>query len=116
MWRVIRTLSAIVGVSLITFVAVRLIPVNATTVGFVYLFFILVIATAWGFVEAAAASVAATGLYNFFFLPPVRTLTVADPQNWVALITFLATSLLASRLSIRRDPFRSLRCAEWRRS
>jgi two-component system sensor histidine kinase KdpD len=37
--------------------------------------------------------------FNFFFLPPVRTLTIADPQNWVALFTFLAVSLVASNLS-----------------
>jgi two-component system, OmpR family, sensor histidine kinase KdpD len=36
---------------------------------------------------------------NFFFFPPVGTFTIADPQNWVALFSFLATSLIASRLS-----------------
>src|SRR5688500_9721729 len=37
--------------------------------------------------------------FNFFFLPPVGTWTIADPQNWVALFVFLAVSLVASRLS-----------------
>ena len=37
--------------------------------------------------------------FNFFFLPPVGTLTIADPQNWVALFAFLAVSLVASNLS-----------------
>jgi two-component system sensor histidine kinase KdpD len=42
--------------------------------------------------------------FNFFFLPPVGTFTVIDPQNWVALFTFLAVSLVASRLSsVARD-------------
>jgi two-component system sensor histidine kinase KdpD len=36
---------------------------------------------------------------NFFFLPPLGTLTIADPQNWVALSVFLAVSLVASNLS-----------------
>jgi two-component system, OmpR family, sensor histidine kinase KdpD len=36
-----------------------------------------------------------------FFLPPVGNLTIADPQNWVALFTFLSTSLIASRLSTK---------------
>lgn len=87
------------GVAIVTFVAYRLIPVNATTVGFAYLLLVLVIASAWGFLEAALASVLATLLFNFFFLPPVGTFTIADPQNWVALFSFLATSLIASRLS-----------------
>ena len=37
--------------------------------------------------------------FNFFFLPPVGTFTIADPQNWVALFAFLAVSLVASNLS-----------------
>jgi two-component system, OmpR family, sensor histidine kinase KdpD len=45
--------------------------------------------------------VAAMLCFNYFFLPPVGTFTVADPQNWVALFAFLATSLTASQLSAR---------------
>src|SRR5262245_64460538 len=39
--------------------------------------------------------------FNFFFLPPVGTLTIADPQNWVALVAFLVTAIVASQLSGR---------------
>ena len=46
-------------------------------------------------------SLVATLTCNYFFLPPVGTFTIADPQNWVALGTFLATSVLASDLSTR---------------
>ena len=46
-------------------------------------------------------SLAATLTYNYFFLPPVGTFTIADPQNWVALVTFLVTSVLASDLATR---------------
>jgi two-component system sensor histidine kinase KdpD len=99
----IRLLSSIAGVALVTFCAYRLTPVNATTVGFAYLLLILIIASTWGFFEAALASVAATLAFNFFFLPPVGTLTIADPQNWVALFSFLSTSLIASRLSDKAE-------------
>ena len=37
--------------------------------------------------------------YNFFFLPPIGTFTIADPQNWVALFVFLVTAITASQLS-----------------
>ena len=37
--------------------------------------------------------------FNFFFLPPVYTLTIADPQNWVALAAFLVTAVTAGQLS-----------------
>jgi len=97
----IRVCAAILFVAVTTFILARLIPVNATTAGFLYLVAILFIATKGGLVEATVASVAAMLCFNFFFLPPVRTLTIADPQNWVALFAFLATSLTASQLSAR---------------
>jgi two-component system, OmpR family, sensor histidine kinase KdpD len=94
-----RLLISVGGVSVVTFVVSTLFPVNATTAGFAFLLYVLVIASEWGFLEAAISSVAAMLAFNFFFLPPVGTLTIADPQNWVALFAFLVTSLIASRLS-----------------
>lgn len=46
-------------------------------------------------------SIVAMLAFNFYFLPPVGTFTVADPQNWVALFAFLVVSVLASHLSTR---------------
>jgi two-component system sensor histidine kinase KdpD len=99
----LRLLASLAGVALVTLTAHRLIPVNATTVAFAYLLLVLVIASWWGFVEASLASVAAAVAFNFFFLPPIGTFTIADPQNWVALFSFLATSLIASRLSAKAE-------------
>jgi two-component system sensor histidine kinase KdpD len=48
---------------------------------------------------AIATSFAAVLAFNFFFLPPVGTLTIADPQNWAALLALLTVSLVASHLS-----------------
>ena len=58
-------------------------PVNPTTVALSYVVVILLVASAWGVVESTAASLAATICLNVFFLPPVGTLTIADPQNWI---------------------------------
>ena len=74
---------------------------NATTVAFTYLLAILGVSAVWGLAVSVFMSLAATLAYNYFFLPPVGTFTIADPQNWVALVTFLATSVLASDLSTR---------------
>src|SRR5882757_173801 len=92
-------MASLAGVALVTWIATSVIPVNATTVSFAYLLLVLVIATFWGFPEASAASFAATLTLNLYFLPPVGRLTIADPQNWVALFSFLTTALVASRLS-----------------
>jgi two-component system sensor histidine kinase KdpD len=96
-----RILTTLAGVALVTWIGHSLGPlrVNYTTTGFFYLLVVLVIATLWGFPEAFLASIAATLTFNFFFLPPVGRFTIADPQNWVALFSFLVTALVASRLS-----------------
>jgi len=99
--RSLRIVASLSAVAVVTFVGHRLIPLNATTIGFAYLLVVLVLASIWGFVEAALSSILATLLFNFFFLPPVVTFTIADPQNWVALFSFLATALIASRLSAK---------------
>lgn len=96
-----RTIAALGLVALVTFLSLHLAPVNAITAGFLYLVAILVIATAGGLVESSIASFAAMMSFNYFFLPPIGTLTIADPRNWVALFAFLATSLTASQLSAR---------------
>ncbi len=74
-------------------------PVNSTTVALTFLLAILGVATAWGLLEAVVASLAGVLCLNYFFLPPVGTFTIADPQNWVALSVFLVTSVVASQLS-----------------
>ena len=75
--------------------------VNSTTVALTLLLFILLIASAWGLRYAVVISLAATACYNFFFLPPIGTFTIADPQNWLAMFAFLITAIVASRLSQR---------------
>ncbi len=97
----LRLLLGLSLIAAITFTFIRLIPVNATTVGFFYIVAILVIATVGGLIEATVSSIIAMLCFNFFFLPPVRTFTIADPQNWVALFAFLTTALTASQLSDR---------------
>ena len=79
----------------------RWLHVNPTTVALTLLLFILLLAAEWGLRYALVISVVATALYNFFFLPPIGTFTIADPQNWLALLAFLATAIIASRLSER---------------
>ena len=75
--------------------------VNATTVALTLLLFILLLAAHWGLRYAVVVSIAATACYNFYFLPPIHTFTIADPENWLALLAFLATAVIASRLSTR---------------
>ncbi|MGI4827361.1 MAG: sensor histidine kinase [Janthinobacterium lividum] len=79
----------------------RWVHVNSTTVALSLLLLILLLAAEWGLRYALVISVLATASYNFFFLPPIGTFTIEDPQNWLALFAFLSTAIIASRLSQR---------------
>jgi len=53
---VLRLLLSLAGVIAITWTSYSLVPVNATTTGFAYLLLVLIIASFWGFFEAAIES------------------------------------------------------------
>jgi two-component system sensor histidine kinase KdpD len=96
-----RYAAALAAVSVITFFYLHTRRFNVTTVAFTYLLAILGVSALWGLVISVFMSLAATLAYNYFFLPPTGTFTIADPQNWVALVAFLVTSVLASDLATR---------------
>jgi two-component system sensor histidine kinase KdpD len=73
--------------------------VNNTTVALTLLLIVQVAASLQGLGASLVASVVATLCFNFFFLPPVRTFTISDPQNWVALSAFIITAIITSHFS-----------------
>jgi two-component system sensor histidine kinase KdpD len=95
---VVVSLAAVAG---ITFVYRHLLHVNQTTAALSFLLAILAVSAVWGMAVSVFMSIAAVIAFNYFFLPPVGTLTIADPQNWVALFAFLVTSIMGSQLSSR---------------
>jgi len=82
-----------------TWAAFSVLHVNSLIAGFAYVLVVLVVAAKWGLAESFLTSVAAMLCLNYFFLPPILSLTIADPQNWVALFAFLVTAITASKLS-----------------
>jgi two-component system sensor histidine kinase KdpD len=97
----VRYLIDLVIVAVIVTVFRLWIHINPATVGFTFLVAVLIISAGWGLRHAIFLSVIATLAYNFFFLPPYGTFTISDPQNWVALATFLITAVIASQLAER---------------
>ena len=65
------------------------------------LLFVLLVALRFGLLQASVASIAATLSLDYLFTQPLFTFTVADPQNWIALLTFETIALFVSRLSSR---------------
>ncbi len=97
----LRLLVVAAVVAGITALYYRLLHVNPTTVALTFLLGVLVVSASWGLSYAVVMAVLATALFNYFFLPPIRTWDIADPQNWVALSVFLMTAIIASQLSER---------------
>jgi len=75
--------------------------VNETTVALTFLIGILLVAANWGLRHSIYLSILSAAAFNFFFLPPVLTFTVGDGRNWVALLAFLVTGIVASQLAER---------------
>lgn len=96
-----RVAASVGAIALVTAGYSYVIRVNPTTVALTYVVVILLIAIGWGIAEATIVSLVAVLSFNFFFLPPVGTFTIADPQNWVALLAFLLTAVVTSQLSGR---------------
>ena len=90
---------ALGGTALVTAIG-RAVHLNANAAGFAYLIVVLLASIRGGLPGGMAASVAATLCYNFFFFPPLHTFTIHEPANWAALIAFLITSVVVSRLVI----------------
>src|SRR5262249_8582494 len=91
---------SVAGVLAVTWTLRKIVPdVNHTTVALSYLLVVLFAASARGLGPAIIASVGGVICFNYFFLPPAGSFTIADPQNWVALSAFLITAVIASQLS-----------------
>ena len=69
--------------------------------GVLYLFAVLPVAVFWGLALGVPVSVVSMLAFNFFFLPPTHTFTLADSSNWLALGVFLVTAVVVSDLAAR---------------
>ncbi len=87
-------LAAVAGTTL----AGRLAGANATTAGFLYLLAVLFLTLRWGLFAGATASLTSTLAFNYYFLPPLHTFTIAEPSNWAALAAFGLTAVVTGRL------------------
>ena len=79
----------------------RAIRVNPTTVALTFLISVLIVSALWGLRYALFTAFVATAAFNYYFLPPIGTFTITGTQNWIALLAFLTTAVIASQLSDR---------------
>ena len=100
--RLTGSLASVVLVGAVTG-AIELLKPHVPVLSLVVLYLLAVLPTAvfWGLVYAVPVSVASMLAFNFFFLPPLYTFTLADSRNWFALAIFLVTAVVVSELAAR---------------
>ena len=72
-----------------------------SNVALVLLVAVLASAVAYGLMPSLFAGLVCALAYNFFFLPPLYTFTIADPENVITLLVFLLVAAIASNLTAR---------------
>jgi two-component system, OmpR family, sensor histidine kinase KdpD len=101
-WTLLRdsaiTLACLAAITAVCSAGLRL--TNPMIPALAYLLAVLVAAALATLPVAIAGSLAAVLLLNYFFMAPVGTLAIAEPQNWVALAVMLAVSVIGSHLAI----------------
>jgi K+-sensing histidine kinase KdpD len=97
---IVGYLTALGSVSLMTLI---LAPfhghINSTTIALALLLVVLITATFFGSRPALLAGLLGVLCFNFFFLPPFYTLSIAEPENWIAFAAFSITAIIAGQLS-----------------
>ena len=92
---------SVASVALTTLALIQLPSLHQANIALLYLLVVLISATTIGLGPAMLASVLAFLGFNFFFVAPLHTFTVADSQDVVRLLTFLAVAIIASSLAGR---------------
>jgi two-component system sensor histidine kinase KdpD len=66
-----------------------------------YLLVVMFCAVTWGWWTSLGAAVLAFLAYDFLFVEPRYTFTIRDPEEWLALVIFLAVAAVTSNLAAR---------------
>jgi two-component system sensor histidine kinase KdpD len=96
----IRTVFGCLLIGLTTFVCYRL-QLTFSVTGFIYLIVVVFQSLMGTFASSAVVSVVAVLCLDFFFTPPLFSFEVTNPLDILALISFLTTGLVITRLTTR---------------
>ncbi|MDH6136521.1 two-component system sensor histidine kinase KdpD [Kitasatospora sp. MAA4] len=69
---------------------------NLTTVALLFQLGVVAVALLGGAASALMASLVASLLLNYYFIPPVHTFTIGEPNNVIALVVFAVVALTVS--------------------
>jgi len=99
---VTRATASFAALALVTGAIALLQPhIPVLSLAVLYLLAIIPVAVAWGSVYAVATALGSMLAFNFFFVAPLYTFTIADTKNWFALLVFVITAVVVSELASR---------------
>jgi two-component system sensor histidine kinase KdpD len=93
------SIGAVAAVTVVIALLDSYVPV--LSLGVLYIFAVLPVAVLYGLAFAVPVSIASMLAFNWFFLPPIHTFTLADRTNWLALTVYVATAVVVSELAAR---------------
>src|SRR5580700_11274339 len=71
---------------------------RATTAGMVFLVVVVVTASQCELVISLYGALLCALAFDYFFLPPLHTFTLGGPQEWISMLTFAVSSVVAGRV------------------
>ena len=99
--RIVARWAGATMVAMFTTVVLASIGASATTAGMIFLVVVVWSATQAGIALSLYIAMLCAFSFDYFFLPPYHTLVLAGWQEWVAIFSFVVSSLVAGRVAER---------------
>ncbi len=93
------SIAALAAVTAVIFGVKTVAPV--LSLGVLYVFAVLPVAVLFGLAWAVTVSIGSMLAFNWFFLPPLHTLTLRESGSWVSLAVYLVTAFVVSAFAAR---------------
>jgi two-component system sensor histidine kinase KdpD len=99
-WKILHWVAA-TAAAVLTTVLLDSLRASSTTAGMVFLVLVVWLAAQSGTALSIYAAVLCAVSFDYFFLPPVRTLRIEGVQAWVAMLSFVASCFVVNRVAER---------------
>jgi two-component system sensor histidine kinase KdpD len=93
---------SLLGIALVTLLGTTIYELgHITNIGLLYLIPVMLAATRYGLRTGVVTGVLSSLCYNFFFIPPLHTFTIQDPQNLITVLVLIGVAIVSSQLAAR---------------
>ncbi|HTU13379.1 MAG TPA: sensor histidine kinase KdpD [Allosphingosinicella sp.] len=93
---------SLLAVALVTLLGTSIYTLGEiTNIGLLYLIPVMIAATRYGLRTGLFTGIVSSLCYNFFFIPPLHTFTIQDPQNLLTVLVLIGVAIVSSQLAAR---------------